>query len=150
MGATALVDKLKNFMGFGDEFDEYEDDFEEMEYEEEEKSSLKPIFSKKQKVVPMHSSGAQTKIVVLKPRCYNNSTQVADELKQRRPVVINVGSLDTDEARRVIDFIAGTVYGLNGNMQKVAGGIFLATPSQVDIMGEVLSDKESGYEWSMF
>lgn len=151
MGATALVDKLKNFMGFGDELDEYEDDFEEVEYDEvEEKQSSKPIFSKKQKVVPMHSSGAQTKIVVVKPRCYNNSTQVADELKQRRPVIVNVGSLDTDEARRVIDFIAGTVYGLNGNMQKVAGGIFLATPSQVDILGEVLTDKDAGYEWSMF
>ena len=150
MSATALVDKLKNFMGFGDEFDDYEDDYEEMELEEEEKTSIKPMFSKKQKVVPISSQGAQTKIVVLKPRCYNNSTQVADELKQRRPVVINVGSLDTDEARRVIDFIAGTVYGLNGNMQKVVGGIFLATPSQVDILGEVLADKDSGYEWSMF
>ena len=150
MGATALVDKLKNFMGFGEEYDEFEDDIEEVEYDEEEKSSSKPMFAKRAKVVPMHSSGAQTRIVVIKPRCYNNSTQVADELKQRRPVIINVGSLDTDEARRVIDFIAGTVYGLNGNMQKVAGGIFLATPSQVDIMGEVLEDKDSGYEWSMF
>lgn len=151
MGATALVDKLKSFMGFGDEFDDFEDEYEDTEFEEaDEKNSVKPMFSRKQKVVPMHSSGAQTRIVVLKPKCYSNSTQVADELKQRRPVVINVGSLDTDEARRVIDFIAGTVYGLNGNMQKVAGGIFLATPSQVDIMGEVLNDKDSGYEWSMF
>ena len=77
MGATALVDKLKNFMGFGDEFDEFEDDIEEMEYEEvEEKPASKPVFSKKQKVVPMHGQSAQTKIVVLKPRCFNNSNQM--------------------------------------------------------------------------
>ena len=75
---------------------------------------------------------------------------VADELKDRRSVVINVGTLDTDEARRVVDFIAGTVYGLNGNMQKVSGGIFLATPCQVDILGEVLEDGGEDFQWSMF
>ncbi len=151
MGNYALVSKIKNIIGFGDEYDEYEDDVMEQEFEEpEQKPISKSTYIKKQKVVPMHGTGNQNKIVVLKPKCFNDSMQVADELKERRPVVINVGTLDTDEARRVVDFIAGTVYGLNGNMQKVAGGIFLATPAQVDILGEVLDDKGTGFEWSMF
>ncbi len=148
MGNSAIVSKLKNFIGFGDEFEEEE--AEEMYTEPEEREIPKPTASRKQKVVPMNGQVTQTKIVVLKPKCFNDSTHVADELKARRPVVINVGGLDTDEARRVVDFIAGTIYGLNGNMQKVAGGIFVATPEHVDILGEVLEDNADSFQWSMF
>lgn len=139
-----FVDTVKEFIGFGD----IEDDEEEMEYEEPADEINQ---YKKSKVVPIHTSQSQSKIVILKPKCFSNSTAVADELKKRRPVVIDVGALDPDEARRVVDFIAGTVYGVNGSMQKVSGGIFLATPSQVDIMGEILKEAENGgFEWSMF
>ena len=61
------------------------------------------------------------------------------------------GGLDPEEARRVIDFIAGTVYGVNGDIQKISGGIFIATPSSYDITGEFLKDKSgAGFDWSMF
>ncbi|MBE7044242.1 MAG: DUF552 domain-containing protein [Ruminococcaceae bacterium] len=142
-----FVDTLKEIVGFGDVEDEYEE--EEVETEAEETPA--PSAFKRSKVVPMNNNANQTKIVILKPKCFSNSTAVADELKQRRPVVIDVGALDPDEARRVVDFIAGTVYGQDGNMQKVSGGIFLATPSHMDIMGEILKDGGSGnFEWSMF
>lgn len=142
-----LVDKIKDLTGFGEI--EYEDEYD-YEPEEEEKAVRKSSIIKKSKVVPISGQDSQAKIVVLKPKCFNNSTEVADELKQRRPVVIDVGVLDPDEARRVVDFIAGTVYGVDGNMQKVSGGIFLATPNHVDIMGEVLKDGKGNFEWSMF
>ncbi len=144
-----LVEKIKDLTGFG-EID-YEEDYEE-EYEEPiaEKAQKKNSFVKKNKVVSLGTYEPQNRIVVLKPRSFNNSTEVADELKQRRPVIIDVGALDPDEARRVVDFIAGTVYGVDGNMQKVSGGIFLATPNHVDIMGEVLKDGKGNFEWSMF
>lgn len=139
-----FVETVKEFIGFGDI--EEEDDV--MEYEEQQEEVRA---SRKSKIVPISPSQNQSKIVVVKPRCFSNSTEVADELKRRRPVVIDVGALDHDEARRVVDFIAGTVYGINGSMQKVSGGIFIATPSQVDIMGEILKDAEAGgFEWSMF
>ena len=96
MGNSAIVSKLKNFIGFGDE---YEDEAEEVYTEPEEREVPKPTVSRKQKVVPMNGQISQTKIVVLKPKCFNDSTHVADELKARRPVIINVGGLDTDEAR---------------------------------------------------
>lgn len=139
-----FVDTVKEFIGFGD----IEDDEEEFAYEEPREELRQP---KKSKVVPLNPAQPQAKIVVLKPKCFSNSTSVADELKKRRPVVIDVGALDPDEARRVVDFIAGTVYGIGGNMQKVSGGIFLATPSQMDIAGEVLNDGGNGsFEWNMF
>lgn len=144
-----LVDKIKDLTGFGEV--DYDEDYEE-EYEEQ--AETKPVHkmsvTKRNKVVPIGNQEPQNRIVVLKPKCFNNSTEVADELKQRRPVIIDVGALDPDEARRVVDFIAGTVYGVDGNMQKVSGGIFLATPNHVDIMGEVLKDGKGNFEWSMF
>lgn len=149
MGSSAMIDKFKNLIGFGDLEDEYEEEVMQAD-EEERRTTAKPTYNKKQKVVPMRGNTNSSKIVVLKPKCFNDSMLVADELKERRPVVINVGSLDTDEARRVVDFVAGTAYGLNGNMQKIAGGIFIATPAHVDILGEVLEDSGAGFEWSMF
>ncbi len=143
-----FVEKLKDLTGFGNL--DYDDDYEEeMEAVEEEKPVRKAPSIKRSKVISI-GGDSEAKIVVLKPKCFNNSTEVADELKQRRPVIIDVGALDPDEARRVVDFIAGTVYGVDGNMQKVSGGIFLATPNHVDILGEVLKDGKGNFEWSMF
>lgn len=145
--ATGAFDKFKNFIGFGDEYEDYDDEILEEEPRESSLKKASPL--KNKKVVPFQSSSSQSKIVVVKPKCYSDATLVADELKNKRPVIINSDALDTAEARRVIDFVAGTVYGLGGNMQMVAGGIFLATPSQYDIMGEVLNDG-FGFEFSMF
>lgn len=146
-----FVESVKDMFGWGT-YDEYEDEYE---YDEEEDFDEAPRSSsvfgarRNNKVVPINPQSTQSKIVVLKPKCFNNSTAVADELRKRRPVIVDVGALDPDEARRVVDFISGTVYGIDGNMQKITSGIFVATPSQVDIMGEVIKDSE-GFEWSMF
>lgn len=145
--ATGAFDKFKNFIGFGDEYEDYDDEILEEEPRESAQKKASPL--KNKKVVPFQSSSSQSKIVVVKPKCYSDATLVADELKNKRPVIINSDALDIAEARRVIDFVAGTVYGLGGNLQMVAGGIFLATPSQYDIMGEVINDG-FGFEFSMF
>lgn len=147
-----FVESVKDMFGFGGYDDEYYDD--EFDYEEEEVYDEAPrssLFSgkKSNKVVPINPQSSQARIVVLKPKCFNNSTAVADELRKRRPVIVDVGALDPDEARRVVDFISGTVYGIDGKMQKITSGIFVATPSQVDIMGEVIKDA-TGSEWSVF
>ena len=145
-----FVDAVKDFVGFGDV--DYEDEeVIEMEEEEEIVEERVPLFSRKNKVVALDRAQNQPSIVVLKPRCFNNTTEVADQIKQRRPVVLDVGNLDPDEARRVVDFVAGTVYGLNGDIQKVSGGIFIATPAAYEISGEFLKDKSgAGFDWSMF
>ncbi len=150
----ALLGKIKNFIGFGsDEYYDYEDGFEEFEPEEEmvERKRARSTFSKKDKIVPLNGAeAAKSKIVVIKPKCFNNSAEVTHELRQRHMVILNVGALDPDEARRVVDFVSGTVYGMGGDMQKVTGGIFIAAPSHVEINGEVSEDKGAGFGWSMF
>ena len=144
-----FVDAVKDFVGFGDV--DYEEDIEmEEEVYEEKYEEKTPLFSRKNKVVALDRA-AQPSIVVLKPKCFKNATDVADEIKLRHPVVFDVGGLDPEEATRVVDFITGTVYGLNGDIQKVSGGIFIATPSSYDISGEFLKDKSgAGFDWSMF
>lgn len=144
-----FVDAVKDFVGFGDI--DYEEEAEMEEVVEEVVEERAPLFSRRNKVVALDRAAAQPSIVVLKPRCFNNTTEVADQIKQRRPVILDVGNLDPEEARRVVDFIAGTVYGLNGDIQKVSGGIFVATPASYEISGEFLKDKSgAGFDWSMF
>ena len=145
-----FVDAVKDFVGFGDVDyeEEYEYEDEEVVEEFEEKPSF---FSRKNKVIPLDKQSNAPRIMIIKPKCFNNSTEAADQLKQRRPVILDVGGLDPEEARRVVDFIAGTVYGLGGDIQKVSGGIFVATPSSFDIAGDFLKDKSGiGLDWSMF
>jgi cell division inhibitor SepF len=141
-----FVDAVKNFVGF--ETEEYDDEYEdEMEVVEEKTSSP---FSKKNKVVPM-SQNAQSKIVILKPRGFDDCKGISDELKLRKPVVFDVGALEPEEARRVVDFVAGTVFGIDGNIQRVSGGIFVAAPAHFDILGEVQEQYNKGrFDWNMF
>ncbi|MCX7714718.1 MAG: cell division protein SepF [Clostridia bacterium] len=142
-----FVDAVKNFVGF--ETEEFEDEAEEQDIVEERENSALP-FSKKSKVVPLHQN-VQTKIVILKPRSFEESKNVADEIKLRKPVVFDVGALEPEEARRVVDFVAGAVYGVDGNIQRVSGGIFVAAPSHIDIMGEFKGSFSKGnIDWGMF
>ena len=145
-----FVDAVKDFVGFGAV--DYEDDYEYEEEEVEEVLEEKPsLFGRRNKVVPLDRQSNAPRIMVIKPKCFNNSTEAADQLKLRRPVILDVGGLDPDEARRVVDFVTGTVYGLGGDIQKVSGGIFIATPSSFDIAGDFLKDKSGiGLDWSMF
>ena len=138
-----FVGAVKDWLNVADEDDMYEDEMFEQE-EIEEEPAPRSYFSshKTSRIVPLSSGDSQTNIMVLKPKCFNNCKAVADELKNRRPVVIDVGALDVDEARRVIDFISGTVYGINGKMEKITSGIFVATPHSLGIMGDVAKTDE--------
>jgi cell division inhibitor SepF len=139
-----FVDAIKDFIGI--ETEEYED------YEEEAVVDEKPVsmFSKKSKVVPISGNSMQPKIVIVKPRSFNNTNEIADELKSRRPVIFDVGGLEPDEARRVVDYIAGTVYGIDGDIKRVSGGIFIAVPAQIDVAGRDLEEsRDTGFEWTM-
>ncbi|MBQ7751589.1 MAG: cell division protein SepF [Clostridia bacterium] len=142
-----FVDAVKDFVGFGD-IDYEENDFVEEEMEQEEKPSF---FSKKNKVLSIEKANNQPTIVVVKPKCFSNAVDAADQLKQRHPIILDVTALDTDEAKRTVDFISGTVYGVNGDVQKVSSGIFIATPASFEISGDYLKGKAgAGLDWSMF
>lgn len=108
---------------------------------------IQPV-AKKAKVVNIAAT-TQMKVVVVSIEQFDEAREVADHLRSKKPVVINLEKLEKETARRVIDFISGAVYALGGSIQKVSGGIFLIAPYNVDIMSDVRDElKNTGiFPW---
>lgn len=90
----------------------------------------------------LQENDGSSKMILLEPRAYSESQQIADHLKSRNTVVVNLKRVTSDQAKRIIDFLAGTIYAIGGDLQKVGGGIFLCTPNNVNIQGKITDDKE--------
>ena len=82
------------------------------------------------------------KMILLEPRAYSESQQIADHLKNRNSVVVNLKRVTSDQAKRIVDFLSGTIYAIGGDLQKVGGGIFLCTPNNVKVNGKITDDTE--------
>lgn len=87
------------------------------------------------------------KLVLIEPKTFEECPKLVDSLKGRRPVIINLETLETEVARKIFDFLSGATYALNGNVQKVANNIFIFAPENVDIAGGQQDDKP-GFEFS--
>lgn len=121
------------------------DDEEELEEEVESifkpkepavKETKEPITpSKRGKIVNIHTT-TQLKVVVVQPDAFEDSKEIADHLKTKKPIVVNLENIDRDVAKRIIDFLSGAVYSLDGNIQKISNGIFLIVPYNMGIMGD--------------
>lgn len=77
------------------------------------------------------------KMILLEPRAYSESQQIADYLKSRNAVVVNLKRVTPDQAKRIVDFLSGTLYAIGGDLQKLGGGIFLCTPNNVNVEGKI-------------
>ena len=121
------LDKLKNLFG-GDE-----DAAEEMGTDEEFYSTSREEYHEENGV-------AGSKMMLLEPRAYSESQQIADYLKARSAVVVNLKRVTPDQAKRIVDFLSGTIYAIGGDLQKLGGGIFLCTPNNVNVEGEISDD----------
>ncbi len=82
------------------------------------------------------------KMILLEPRAYSESQQIADHLKKRNTVVVNMKRVTPDQAKRIVDFLSGTVYAIGGDLQKIGGGIFLCTPKNVNVEGNISEEEE--------
>ncbi len=80
--------------------------------------------------------GGVASMHVVTPRSFNDAQQVADEFKRSKPVIINLQSTDRELSKRLIDFSSGMTYALGGGMQRIAQGIFLLTPQNVEVSAE--------------
>ena len=89
-------------------------------------------------------SGVTGKMILLEPRAYSESQQIADHLKNGNTVVVNMKRVTADQAKRIVDFLSGTVYALSGDLQKIGAGIFLCTPKDVNVEGAITDDDEKG------
>ena len=83
------------------------------------------------------------KMMLLEPRAYSESQQIADYLKNKNAVVVNLKRVTPDQAKRIIDFLSGTLYAIGGDLQKLGGGIFLCTPKNINVEGKISEDSNT-------
>ena len=88
------------------------------------------------------TSNEGSKLILLEPRAYSESQQIADHLKNRNSVVVNLKRVTSDQAKRIIDFLSGVIYAIGGSMQKIGVGIYLVAPKNVNVQGKITDDSE--------
>ena len=125
--------KLKSLFSVDDEY-EYEYVEEEIDTPQLSKSHK----SDAQNVVNLTSMKQPTsKVVLCEPRTYNEAQEIADHVVNRRAVVINLERVDHIQAKRIVDFLSGTVYAVNGDIQKLGAQTFLCTPDNIEVTGTI-------------
>lgn len=88
----------------------------------------------------LNENDGTSKMILLEPRAYSESQQIADHLKMRNTVVVNLKRVTSDQAKRIVDFLAGTIYVIGGDLQKIGGGIFLCTPNNISVQGKITQE----------
>ena len=81
-------------------------------------------------------------MMLLEPRAFSEATQIADYLKKRSTVVLNLKRVTKEQAKRIADFVSGTIYAIGGNMQNIGGGTFLCTPKNVNVEGKISNEND--------
>lgn len=124
--------KLKGFLGI------------EEEVEEEEKTvSGDDEYYQASATTQADSGDGRNKMILFEPRAYSECTQIVDYLKKRNTVVVNLKRVTPDQAKRIADFLQGSLYAMNGSLQKLGGGNFLCAPSNMSIEGKISDDAKS-------
>ena len=143
--AGKIMNKMMGFLGLEDNTDE-EDIYEVGEDNDvTNEAAAEPIFpsSKKQsKVVNIHTA-ASAKVVIIKPSDYDEAANICDNLKNRKIVVVNATALESKTAQRLLDFIGGASYALNGELQEVEKGVYILSPSNVEVSNELKNELSS-------
>lgn len=141
-------DKFLNTFGLGDE-DEYDDEYEESTDEVYEDKSVslnkkkevpieeKPVKSIRKNTTPIAPRPSNNQeVCVIKPSTIDDSREISETLLSGKAVIINFEGLHVEISQRIMDFVSGTCYAIDGNLQKVSNFIFIATPNSVDISGD--------------
>ena len=142
----SLMDELKKIIHPYDDED-YDDNEEFPEPKEapayfDHRKDARKEEECRNKVVNIHAT-AQLKVVLVKPDRFENASEIADHLREKRTVVLNLESTNKDVARRLVDFLSGVAYAGDGKIKKVAANTYIITPYSVDIMGDLIDELES-------
>lgn len=154
----SLMDELKKIIH---PYDDEDYDYEEEPLDENERADARPAFDDRRedrrddrrddrkaddrrssKVVNIHATAA-LKVVLVKPERFENASEIADHLREKRTVVLNLESTNKDVARRLLDFLSGVAYAGEGKIKKVSANTYIITPYSVDIMGDLIDELES-------
>ena len=142
----SFMDEFKKIIHPYDDEDEYEDEpFVQPESKKtpfEDRKEDRKSEDRHNKVVNIHAT-AQLKVVLVKPERFENASEIADHLREKRTVVLNLESTNKDIARRLVDFLSGVAYAGEGKIKKVAANTYIITPYSVDIMGDLIDELEN-------
>ncbi len=141
--------KLADYLGFGPEEDEFEDELEEAGVADDWPEDIKRPAERRAPVVPISAAPQRQtsmKVLVVEPRSFEEVQTIVDQMRARRPVILNLESLDKDLAQKILNFLNGAIYALGGETQRVAAAIFFYAPQGVDIstMGRGLTGTAIG------
>ena len=140
----SFLDELKKLTHPYEDEDEEFEDFEETPRKdsfEDRRASVKAD-DRRGKVVNIHAT-TQLKVILVKPDRFENASEIADQLKDKRTVVLNLESTNKDVARRLIDFLSGVTYGVEGKIKKVSANTYIITPYHVDFEGDLIDELEN-------
>ncbi len=150
-----FIDELKRLAHpYEDDLDDdYDDDFEDEatsftepppKKERSRDASSYGDFERpgRNKVVNIHTT-TQLQVVLVKPDRFENASEIADHLRDKRTVVLNLESTKKDIARRLLDFLSGVAYANEGKIKKVALSTYIITPYNVDILGDLIDELEN-------
>ena len=106
------------------------------------KSNSKNVVAMNQSAGTGYSNYENSKMCLFEPRVFSDTQDIADELKNRRATLVNLQRIDKVSAKRIIDFLSGTVYAIGGDIQRVGADIFLCTPDNVEVAGSITDHLE--------
>ena len=139
----SILDELKKLTHPYEDEDEdpgmFDDELQDRDMFEERRPRGDDLRSK---VVNIHAT-TQLKVILVKPERFENASEIADQLKDKRTVVLNLESTNKDVARRLIDFLSGVAYAGEGKIKKVAANTYIITPYHVDIEGDLIDELEN-------
>jgi cell division inhibitor SepF len=138
----AFWDNLMNWLGYGQEEDNLSAGNQDREPE-----LLPQAGTRKGKLVTLPTGRQSMRMVIARPQSFDQVAGLAENLKNYRPVIINVENLPIEEARRIIDFLSGAAYALGGRVRRVTSGIFLFTSSNIDLSGDLEEQVPGGLNW---
>ena len=138
----SFIDELKKLTHPYEDEDEEFDDFEEMPRKDTFEDRRVKADERRNKVVNIHAT-TQLKVILVKPERFEKASEIADQLKDKRTVVLNLESTNKDVARRLIDFLSGVAYAGEGKIKKVAANTYIITPYHVDIEGDLIDELEN-------
>lgn len=85
-------------------------------------------------LVPLAAGGRSQRVVIARPRSFEEVQEIAEHLKNRRPLILNLEDTDKETAQRILNFLSGTIYALNGEMHRIANGVVFFAPQNVETL----------------
>ncbi|MDR2671113.1 MAG: cell division protein SepF [Oscillospiraceae bacterium] len=134
-----LLDELKRL---AHPYSEEEEDFDDFIPNRSGHTTPASESEHRSKVVTIPTT-TQLQVVLVKPERFDNAPEIADHLREKRTVVLNLESANKEIARRLVDFLSGVAYAQDGKIKRVANSTYIITPYNVDIMGDLIDELEN-------